>query len=215
MAEWITGVVERLGYLGVFLLMLAENVFPPIPSEIVMPLAGFTASQGELSLPGVIVAGVLGSLAGAIFWYWLGVRFGLKRLRTAAARHGRWLTIAPPDVDEAVRWFEQHGRKAVLFGRLVPAVRTLVSVPAGVLGMGRRRFLAYTTVGTAVWTAALAWAGHALGARYEAVSGWMGPVSNAILVGLVVWYLWRVATFGRRARAGDPSATARDGRSRT
>jgi membrane protein DedA with SNARE-associated domain len=215
MADWITGIIDRLGYAGVFLLMLAENVFPPIPSEVVMPLAGFTAAQGALSLPGVIVAGVLGSLAGGAFWYWLGVRFGLRRLRTAAARHGRWLTVAPPDVDRSVRWFERHGRKAVLFGRLVPAVRTLISVPAGVLGMGRRRFLAYTTAGTAIWTAALAWAGHALGARYDAVSEWMGPVSNAMLVVLVAWYLWRVATFGRRARAGAAPVTAPGGRSRT
>jgi membrane protein DedA with SNARE-associated domain len=201
MADWIAGVVEQLGYVGVFLLMLAENLFPPIPSEVVMPLAGFTASSGDLSLAGVVAAGVLGSLAGAAFWFWIGARYGLPRLRSAAARHGRWLTIAPPDVDQAVHWFERHGRKAVLFGRLVPAVRTLISVPAGVLGMGHRRFALYTTIGTAVWTAALAWAGHRLGAHYEDVAHWMGPVSNVILAALVAWYLWRVATFDRRVRA--------------
>jgi membrane protein DedA with SNARE-associated domain len=209
MADWITAIVEQLGYAGVFLLMLAENVFPPIPSEVVMPLAGFASASGQLSLGGVIAAGVLGSLAGAAFWFWVGARFGLDRLRAAASRHGRWLTITPSDVDRAVRWFERHGRKAVLFGRLVPAVRTLISVPAGVLGMGHRRFALYTTLGTAAWTGVLAWLGHRLGARYEDVSHWLGPVSNAVLAVLVIGYLWRVATFPRRVHGERATEAAR------
>jgi membrane protein DedA with SNARE-associated domain len=208
MAEWVTAIFDRLGYLGVFLLMLAENVFPPIPSEVVMPLAGYAAARGSVSLAGVIVAGVLGSLAGAAFWFWIGARFGLERLRRAAASHGRWLTIAPPDVDRSVRWFDRHGRMAVLFGRLVPAVRTLISVPAGVLGMPLAQFALYTTVGTAVWTTALAWAGHALGARHEVVAAWIDPVSTVVLVALVGAYLWRVATFGRRLRASEAEQVA-------
>jgi len=195
MADWITQALEQFGYLGVFLLMLAENLFPPIPSEIVMPLAGYAAVQGERSLIGVILAGSLGSLAGAAFWFWVGRQFGVVRLQALAARFGRWLTLSPRDIEYATRWFERHGPVAVLLGRLVPAVRTLISVPAGVLGMRWGRFLAYTSVGTVAWTALLGWLGYVLAAQYEQVGEWIDPVSNGVLVLLVGFYLYRVATF--------------------
>ncbi len=135
MFDWITGIVDRTGYLGVALLMFAENLFPPVPSELIMPLAGFAAARGDLSLPLVLAAGVAGSLAGALFWYWIGRKVGADRLKRWAGRHGRWLTLSPGDVDEADAWFDRHGVKAVLLGRLIPAVRTLVSVPAGLAAM--------------------------------------------------------------------------------
>lgn len=114
--------------------MFLENVFPPIPSEVIMPAAGFAAGQGRLSLIGVIVAGTVGSVAGALFWYYVGKWIGADRLRRWAGRHGRWLTLAPKDIDRVDRWFDQHSGKAVFLGRLVPALRTLISVPAGVFG---------------------------------------------------------------------------------
>jgi membrane protein YqaA with SNARE-associated domain len=131
MFDWITGLVERTGYVGIALLMLAENVFPPIPSELIMPLAGFAAAQGELGMAGVVAAGTAGALAGALLWYGLGRWVGLERLKRWAAEHGRWLTVSPDDLDRAAAWFGRHGGAAVLVGRLVPAVRTLISVPAG------------------------------------------------------------------------------------
>ena len=198
MFDWVTGLVEATGYLGVALLMFAENVFPPIPSELIMPMAGFTAARGELNIVGVVAAGTLGALAGALLWYYLGRWLGLERLKRWAAEHGRWLTISPDDLDRAAAWFGRHGGAAVLVGRLVPAVRTLISVPAGVAGIAWPRFLAYSTLGTALWTALLAAAGYLLEGQYHKVGAYLDPVSNAILALLVLGYLYRVATFRRR-----------------
>src|SRR5215208_6279797 len=121
MFDWITGLVDRTGYLGIALLMLAENVFPPIPSELIMPVAGFTAAWGELTMAGVVLAGTAGSLLGALLWYYVGRWAGLERLKCWAGKHGRWLTITPEEVDEAAAWFDRHCGKAVLIGRLIPA----------------------------------------------------------------------------------------------
>lgn len=204
MFDWITDFVGQAGYAGIALLMLLENLFPPIPSELIMPLAGFTAAQGRLGLVGVVLAGTLGSLAGATFWYYAGCWFGLERLRRFAARHGRWLTLEPADLDRATDWFRAHCGQAVLIGRLVPALRTLISVPAGITGMGLPRFLLFSGIGTALWAALLAGAGYLLEARYQEVQGWLNPASDAILAVLVAWYAWRVITF--RPRAARPAA---------
>ncbi len=198
MFDWITGIMGDLGYFGIAFLMFAENVFPPIPSELIMPLAGFSAASGEMSLFLVIVAGSIGSLAGAVFWYYVGALVGERRLKRWSERHGRWLTLSPDEVDEASAWFARHGGKAVFFGRLVPAVRTLISVPAGISAMPMGRFLAYSTAGTILWTTFLALAGYFLESQYAAVEGWVNPVSNVVVIGLLAWYVWRVATFGRR-----------------
>ncbi len=197
MFDWITALVAQTGYAGIAFLMLAENVFPPIPSELIMPLAGFTAARGELSFVGILLAGTAGSLAGALFWYEVGRRVGIQRLRHWAARHGRWLTMSPEELDRAVAWFRRHAGLSVLVGRLVPAVRTLISVPAGVAEMSLPAFLAWTSVGTALWTSFLAGLGYLLEGGYEQVAGWVNPVSNVVVAILVLGYLYRVATFGR------------------
>lgn len=199
MFEWITGIVDRTGYLGVAGLMFLENLFPPVPSEVIMPLAGFTAARGDLHLVPVILAGMAGSLAGAVFWYLVGSWLGAERLKRWTARHGRWLTLTPDEIDRAHAWFDQHGGKAVLLGRLVPAVRTLISVPAGLSGMRWAPFLAYSAVGTALWTGLLAVAGYLLEDQYQRVAGWLNPVSNVVLGAILLWYLYRVATFRRHA----------------
>lgn len=195
MFDRITGFLDAAGYLGVLLLMLAENLFPPIPSELIMPLAGFGAAQGRFSLVLVVLAGTAGSLLGALFWYALGRRVGGERLRRLAARHGRWFTLSPGDIDRAEAWFRRHGAKAVLFGRLVPAVRTLVSVPAGVTGMPLPRFLAWTALGTGLWTTLLAGAGYVLQGRHALVAAYLNPVSNVVVGLLALWYAYRVVTF--------------------
>lgn len=202
MFDWITGFLQQSGYLGVLLLMFAENVFPPIPSEFVMPLAGFTAARGELNIVLVVIAGTVGSLLGAMPWYYAGKWLGAERLKGWADRHGRWLTVSPDEVDGAVDWFGRHGGKAVLLGRLVPTVRTLISVPAGVTGMALGPFLAYSAVGTAVWTGLLAGAGYLLEGQHERVASYLNPVSNVILGLILLAYLYRVATFKRRQAAG-------------
>lgn len=202
MFDWITDVVDRTGYVGVFLLMLVENVFPPIPSELIMPLAGFTAAQGKLNAVLVVLAGTAGSLLGALFWYGLGRWLGRERLKRFAARHGRWLTLTPDEVDKSSDWFRRHGAKAVFVGRLVPTVRTLISVPAGITGMPLASFLAFTALGTGLWTALLAGAGYLLQDQYGRVAGYVGPVSNVIFGLIAAWYVYRVVTHPGRQRSG-------------
>lgn len=195
-----TRVAESLahaGYFGIFLLMVAENLFPPIPSEMVMPLAGFLAAQGQLSLPGAVAAGMAGSVVGALFCYWVGLRLGQDRLRHLAARHGRWTTVTPQDVDAASAWFDSNGGRVVFLGRMVPAIRTFISVPAGVARMPMATFLGLTAAGRAIWSVALAAAGYLLESQYTRVADWVNPVSTLVVVALAVWYLSRGLGFGR------------------
>jgi membrane protein DedA with SNARE-associated domain len=194
-ASWIESMVGSMGVFGITLLMFLENVFPPIPSELIMPLAGYTAAQGQANIVLVIIAGTIGSLAGGFLWYAVGRWIGEERLKSLADRYGRWMTVSRDDIDKADDWFDEHGHKAVLAGRLVPTVRTLISVPAGLSEMPWVRFLIYSAIGTTVWTTALALLGYWLGNRYEDVSAWIDPVSYAVLAVIVAIYLYRVVTF--------------------
>jgi membrane protein DedA with SNARE-associated domain len=195
LASWIEGIVQATGVWGIAFLMLLENVFPPIPSELIMPLAGYVASQGEANILLVILAGTLGSLAGGFFWYGLGRWIGEERLKGLADRFGRWMTVTRDDIDKADDWFDTHGHKAVLLGRLIPTVRTLISVPAGLSEMPWRRFLLYSGIGTTAWTSLLALLGYALGSQYDRVNAWLDPVSLGIVAVIVAIYLYRVVTF--------------------
>jgi len=200
MFDWITEFVSYTGYFGVLLLMFSENLFPPIPSELIMPLAGFTAAAGELNIVLAVIAGAVGSLLGALFWYYVGLWLGRRRLQGWTARHGRWLTLSPEDVDHACAWFNRHGRKAVFFGRLIPAVRTLISVPAGFAKMPLGQFLISSILGTTLWTGLLAGAGFLLESQYRKVADLVNPVSNLVIGVLLLWYAYRVVTFRRKSR---------------
>ncbi len=195
MGDWITNLIERMGYLGIALLMFLENLFPPIPSELIMPLSGFTASRGELNIIGVVLAGSAGSVAGALFWYCIGRWVGEERIKRFASRHGRWITLRPKDIDRIDRWFDRHCHWAVLIGRVIPAIRTFISIPAGIFEMGIRRFLLFSTIGTLAWSGILASAGYALGSRYDEVNRLLGPVTTAIIILVLIGYGYRVATF--------------------
>jgi membrane protein DedA with SNARE-associated domain len=175
--------------------MLAENIFPPIPSEVILPLAGYTAVRSGAPFAIIVVAGTLGSVAGALFWYWIGRAIGVERVKDFARRHGRWLTLSPSEVEAVDLWFDRYGQWAVLIGRMVPGVRTLISIPAGVTRMPILPFLIWSTLGSALWTTALVLAGYELGERYRDVASIVEPASNAVLAGMVAWYFWRVATF--------------------
>lgn len=190
-------VVRALGPVGVAVLMLAENVFPPLPSEIIMPLAGYLAARGEMSVWAAVAAGTVGSVLGALLWYEVGQRVGQERFRRWTERHGVWLTMRPEDVDRATEWFRRRGRLGVLLARLVPMVRTLISVPAGISAMPLLPFLLYTTLGTALWTGALTWAGLALGSRFTEVDRYVGPLSWAVVGVALVVYLVRVVRYRR------------------
>ena len=200
MDAFVSDIMNTLGPFGIALLMFLENVFPPIPSELIMPLAGYEAATGSMSMVTVILSGTLGSLLGIIPWYYVGEWMGLRRTKTFAAKHGRWITMGPDDVERANDWFNRHGSEAVLFGRLVPTVRTLISVPAGIAHMPLWKFLIYSAIGSAVWTSILAFAGYFLRAQYEAVGTYVGPVSNAVLAIIVVVYIYRVWTFDPGAK---------------
>ena len=184
MFDWITGIIGRLGYAGVVGLTFLENVFPPIPSELVIPLAGYVAAQGDMRLMLVIATASAGSLAGAAVWYWIGRRVGERRLRAWVDRHGKWLTLSGKDVDRAQLWFSRHGNAAVFFGRLVPGVRTLVSLPAGFTRMPAVPFVAYSALGTMIWTAALACAGVALQSNFTIVGDYINTITN-VLFGVI------------------------------
>ncbi|HEV8552810.1 MAG TPA: DedA family protein [Casimicrobiaceae bacterium] len=193
MVDWVTGFITSTGYLGIALLMFAENVFPPIPSELIMPFAGFVAARGELNPVGVLVAGVVGSLLGAVPWYLAGRWLGNERLKRMADRHGRWLTVSREDLERAEAWFHRYGRVSVVVGRLVPAVRTLISVPAGITRMHPIPFFAYSALGTLVWTGLLVGAGYLLESHYERVAEWIDPFSKLVLGAIVATYLYRLA----------------------
>jgi membrane protein DedA with SNARE-associated domain len=210
MESWITSTIESLGYAGVIFLMFLENLFPPIPSEVVMPLSGYTAAQGQLSIVGVIVAGTFGSVLGAVFWYYVARWLGEDRLKSWTRRHGRWITLGPRDVDKADDWFDRYGGWVVFFGRVVPTVRTLVAIPAGLFGMNVWFYLVLTTVGSAIWTAALALLGWWLGSSWKTIGTYIDPVTYVIMAAIVVIYIYRVVTFdASEAGAGTGKAGRR------
>jgi membrane protein DedA with SNARE-associated domain len=196
-ASWIETIVQTTGVFGIAFLMFLENVFPPIPSELIMPLAGYSAAKGDANIVLVILAGTVGSLAGALFWYGLGRLFDHERLKGFADRHGRIITMTRADLTKADDWFDAYGKHAVLFGRLIPTVRTLISIPAGLSKMPIGQFLFYSGIGTAVWTTLLALFGYVVGGRYSELEGWIDPISYAVIGLIVVIYVWRVATFKR------------------
>jgi membrane protein DedA with SNARE-associated domain len=201
MFELITNFLEKSGYLGVFALMALENIFPPIPSEMIMPFAGFVAARGELNVVGVLLAGTAGSVAGALPWYYGARVYDCERLKRLASKHARWLTVRPEDIDTALAAFRKHGKKAVLFGRLVPAVRTLISVPAGLGNMSLGQFLLYSSIGSLAWTGLLTAAGFLLENKYQEVSKYVDPVSKVVLGAMLAWYLYRVVTWRKPEKA--------------
>lgn len=194
MFEFITDFLGKSGYIGVFLLMAVENIFPPIRSELIMPFAGFVVARGDLNLVGVLVAGTAGSIAGALPWYWGARKYGKERLKSFADRHARWMTVGSEDIDKAIAAFDRHGRSVVLFGRLIPAIRTLISVPAGLACMSWGQFLLYSTIGSLAWTGILTGAGFVLESNYEQVGKYVDPVSKGIFGILLAWYVYRVIT---------------------
>lgn len=202
MFDNLLNLVDQMGYWGLLFLMFLENLFPPIPSELIMPLGGFLAAQGKMDPLLVVLVGTAGSVLGALPWYYLGRFFGHDRLIALSERFGFIMTMDPPDVEMAFGWFRKHGRKAVLLGRIVPAIRTLISVPAGMARMSLPVFLALTTIGSLVWTGLLTAAGYLLENQYDRVENWVDPVSKIVVYGCIAIYLgrmgWRLLVRARR-----------------
>ena len=185
MVEWINSLMSGLGYWGIGLLMFLENLFPPIPSELIMPLAGFTVAQGKMNFWLAVLAGTIGTMAGTYAWYYLGRLVNYQRLQTWTDRYGKWIRVTAKDINRVNDWFNQHGSKAVFFGRMVPGIRTLISLPAGINKMPLATYTIYSLVGTAIWTLALTTAGFLLGENYTSIEQYLAPVSKFVLLGLL------------------------------
>ena len=175
-----------LGYGAIFAAMFLENLFPPIPSELIMPLGGFYVQQGQLALVPVVLAGLLGTVLGALPWYGIGRLINEQRLERWLERYGRWIGISPQELQRSRSWFNRYGTALVFWGRLVPGIRTLISVPAGIELMPLAPFLIWTTAGSLIWTLLLTLAGLALGQGYSNVELWIEPVAKAVKVLLVL-----------------------------
>ncbi|MGN9813570.1 DedA family protein [Micromonospora sp. BQ11] len=204
---WVADVIDAMGALGVALLVALENVVPPIPSEIVLAMAGYLSSAGRFNVVLIVLAATAGSLGGALLLYWLGAGLGEDRLK-------RWLDRLPlvdtDDLEKADRWFERHGRWAVLFGRLVPVVRSLVSVPAGANRMPMGEFVLFTTLGSGVWNTVIVGLGYALGTRWKDVdrySSWFNYAIFALFAIMIAsWAVKKVRR--RRARRDRETVSA-------
>ena len=195
MEDWIIRLVEWGGYWGVAALMLLETVFPPVPSEVIMTVAGVSAARGTMTLEGTILAGTAGAMLGNWFWYWLAIKFGEARMHVFIDKYSRWLTLDWNEVERGERLFGRYGSTIVLIARMIPTLRSLISVPAGLFKMSLRRFLVFSTIGTLGWSAALAGVGYFLGSQVGNVEKWLGPLSTAVIAAIVLTYLWRVVTW--------------------
>ena len=198
MADFVRQWIEQAGYAGVAFLMFLETVFPPIPSEVIMSLSGLQAQRGTMTLWGVILCGTAGAMAGNIVWYFVARLLGIERFRPLVDRFGRFLTMDWREVERADQFFDRWDRWFVCIGRMVPTIRSLVSIPAGLFGMPLRPFLVWSTLGTLGWTAALATAGYLLGQNYSDVDRYLGPASTAVVAALLLWYVFRVITWKPR-----------------
>jgi len=217
LAEWVTDVIDAIGYVGVALLVALENVFPPIPSEIVLPFAGFVARDGS-GIPALIfmvIAATIGSLVGAWALYGIAAWIGPERVHRFVSGPGKWLRISEDDLDRAERWFDRRAVVAVLVGRCVPLIRSLVSIPAGFRHMGFARFTLYTLIGSVVWNSALIGAGYLLRDSWNDVEPYLDVfqyVVLAVIVGLIGWFVWsrflhrRDDDAGPRAEHAEPVA---------
>lgn len=209
--EWLYQVVHQItlsmGYPGIFLLMLVENLLPPIPSELVMPFSGFMIAQGELSWIGVLAAGTLGSLAGAVIIYKLSHHIGEEPIKRWVRKHGKYLLLSEEDLDRALKTFEKHGKLAILLGRLIPGVRSLISIPAGLRNTPWPEFIGLTLAGTLAWNALLIFAGYHLGANWSKVLGYVDTYETFlwIALGLLVAFflIHRLYRRSEREQEGD------------
>lgn len=182
MSEWVLAIMAKFGYFGIVFAMFAENVFPPIPSEVIMPAAGFAVARGDLNLILVILAGTLGCVIGALPLYYLGSLFDEERLVTFTKKYGRYVFVKPDDILASSRWFDKHGKKAIFFGRMVPGIRSLISVPAGMNRMPILSFIVLTALGSSIWITVLTLAGYHFGNNYEVIETALAPYSKMFLV---------------------------------
>ena len=182
----IEELILAIGYPGIILVMAVENIFPPIPSELVMPFAGALSAKGEMNFWGAVAAGASGSLIGAVVLYAIGYIAREAGVRRLVAAYGKYIFISEQDLDRAATWFERYGEAVIFFGRLIPIIRSIISIPAGYTRMHMGRFLLFTALGTLVWSLILTYAGRVLGENWEDIAGFIGPYQNGTLAALVL-----------------------------
>ena len=195
MTDWIIHLIEDAGYLGVGFLMFLETVFPPIPSEVIMSVAGLAAARGKMDITSVIAAGTAGAMLGNYFWYLAARVIGIERFKPLILRWGRFLTLDWKEIEKAEKLFGTQGWAIVFFGRMLPTLRSLVSIPAGLLHMRLSTFVIWSTIGTAGWTALLGLAGYTMGKNFKEVDAFVGPIAIAVMVVILLGYVWRLITW--------------------
>lgn len=201
MAEWILRLIEQGGYWGIVFLMAIENVFPPIPSEVIMGLGGIAVARGSMEFWPLLIAGTIGSTAGNYLWFLAGDKWGYERLKPFVDRWGRWLTMEWEDIEGASRFFRRHGQWIVFALRFSPFLRTVISLPAGLAHMKHWKFLVFTAAGAAIWNAALIMGGRWLSRYLEEAQDWLNWIVIGTIALALLAYLWRVVTWKPRARA--------------
>lgn len=190
---WVTDVIESLGYWGLAFLVALENVFPPIPSEIILPWAGFLTGQGDMNYLLAVIAATIGSLVGAAIIYAVGYYLGERRVRWVIVNWGKWLGFKEEDVDKADDWFDRFGGIAVMTARVIPIIRSLISIPAGLRKMPMARFAVYTTIGSLTWNSVLIGAGWVLGDNWDEVEQYVGYLQWLVIIAVLivaVWWVW-------------------------
>lgn len=201
MENWIIEFMEKFGYFGVFLMIALENIFPPIPSEVVLTFGGFMTTKSELSVFGVVVAATLGAVVGAVILYLIGFLLNVNQLEKIIDRWGHILKIKKEDIHKADRWFERYGVWTVFFCRMVPIVRSLISVPAGMARMNMVIFLVFTTIGTLIWNTILVMLGAAFGEAWTTVLDYMSVYSNVFYVIFAVLFVLVIAWYVKKRKA--------------
>jgi membrane protein DedA with SNARE-associated domain len=199
--DWATTVAETFGYPGVVLLVMVEVIFPPIPSEVVLPLYGFMSAQGDFNVVLVCILATVGSVLGSLFLYGVGYWFSMPRLRDLVQRYGRYALVQESDLDRAYDWFARHGAMAVVIGRLVPGIRSLISIPAGLQRMPVGQFILYTAIGSGIWNVFLVSLGWILGDQWDRVGKYLDYFEYAVILAVLAVAAWFVWT--RRARLRD------------
>lgn len=179
---WVEQIISSMGYAGLYIVMFLENVFPPIPSEVVLPLAGSLTLEGRFSLLWITIIGMLGSLTGAFLFYGLGKWLGEPRVRIIIEKYGRFALLSTQDLDRSLEWFEKYDDWVIFFSRMVPIVRSLISIPAGIASMNITKFSFFTILGTALWSFLLAWGGRLLGEQWPKIANLINTYQNVVLV---------------------------------
>lgn len=195
MTDRLIDLVEAWGYIGIAIAMFLENVFPPIPSEVIMGLTGMAVADGRLGFAEAVLAGTLGAVAGNYVWYVIGQLVGYARFKPLIDRFGRWLTLDWEEVQKIVGIFQRYDTVIVFWARFLPTVRTMISLPAGMLRMSLPRFLFWTTLGTAIWNSVLIGAGYILKNEFDQFEQYYGPVAIVLMVAVIILYLYRVITW--------------------